>query len=675
MYYSAKNHNIKQISNENNIWTEDSSVNSCYNCRDEFTLFFRKHHCRFCGKIFCYNCSKFFIDTNINSELIKLDNYLDECLNDTIIKKNKKRLCYQCNELLLNINLIAKFIKIFELLPINLCDIYKLLLVNKNWNKSIIFYLYKFKSIQYTINCNRINLKTYNIINNNKYYICGHNKLVTLYIIYTDWSNYDEIDLINIINNLQIRNTSCNNLLCNKNCEEKLNNYDIFYILNYTINSNLKKYLLNLLNITDITIYLPLFINFIKNDINDFYITDYIKIHCNNNIKLLIELFLQMFIIINNTKSIIYKNSLQKIKTYIKTNNIDLYNSIINSIKLIKQISNISIKNLIIDIHNINVFIKKYKVYIPLNNNSIVKSISSDIIIKDSNTKPFILEITFENNEKKKILFKKEDLRRDYIICKTILFIKEILNKENIENNLLIYEVLPINNESGLIEIVDNAYTLYDIKQTKESTLQNFILNNNKNETISIIKNRFINSLAIYCIITYILGIGDRHLDNIMVTKEGILFHIDFSFCLGYDPKPFYPSIRITRDMIDMIGGINSSDYNIFIEKCNKYYNCIRKYTNTVSLLLFLLNTIDSNIFNYNTIKLHIIKKFIYPESNTYAETTLNDTITNSCENYNYIDFLHYHSREKTVSKTVFNIYDTTISVPLYFKKYIYSLF
>ena len=139
-------------------------------------------------------------------------------MNDTIIKKNKKRLCYQCNELLLNINLIAKFIKIFELLPINLCDIYKLLLVNKNWNKSIIFYLYKFKSIQYTINCNRINLKTYNIINNNKYYICGHNKLVTLYIIYTDWSNYDEIDLINIINNLQIRNTSCNNLLCNKNC-------------------------------------------------------------------------------------------------------------------------------------------------------------------------------------------------------------------------------------------------------------------------------------------------------------------------------------------------------------------------------------------------------------------------------------------------------------------------
>ena len=55
MYYSAKNHNIKQINNENNIWTEDSSVNSCYNCREDFTLFFRKHHCRFCGKIFCYN--------------------------------------------------------------------------------------------------------------------------------------------------------------------------------------------------------------------------------------------------------------------------------------------------------------------------------------------------------------------------------------------------------------------------------------------------------------------------------------------------------------------------------------------------------------------------------------------------------------------------------------------
>ena len=44
---------------------------------------------------------------------------------------------------------------------------------------------------------------------------------------------------------------------------------------------------------------------------------------------------------------------------------------------------------------------------------------------------------------------------------------------------------------------------------------------------------RFSSSCAAYCVATYVLGVADRHNDNILLCTDGTLVHIDFGHFLG----------------------------------------------------------------------------------------------------------------------------------------------
>ena len=73
---------------------------------------------------------------------------------------------------------------------------------------------------------------------------------------------------------------------------------------------------------------------------------------------------------------------------------------------------------------------------------------------------------------------------------------------------------------------------------------------------------------------TYLLGVGDRHQDNLLLRDTGQLFHIDFGFILGRDPKPLPPPMRLSKDMIEMF---DEERFRHFLRHCFTAFEILRK--------------------------------------------------------------------------------------------------
>lgn len=57
----------------------------------------------------------------------------------------------------------------------------------------------------------------------------------------------------------------------------------------------------------------------------------------------------------------------------------------------------------------------------------------------------------------------------------------------------------------------------------------------------------------------------------------GKLFHIDFGYILGRDPKVLPPPMKLSKEMIEAMGGTNSDHFHDFKKLCYTSFLALRR--------------------------------------------------------------------------------------------------
>ncbi|KAK4152375.1 kinase-like domain-containing protein [Chaetomidium leptoderma] len=225
----------------------------------------------------------------------------------------------------------------------------------------------------------------------------------------------------------------------------------------------------------------------------------------------------------------------------------------------------------------------------------IIGVVPEDTVVFKSSLHPIKVSFKTTAGRKYPILFKTgDDLRQDQLVIQIIALMDDLLRKENLDLKLSPYKILATSTSAGLSQFVHSMSLQGITSKYRNNPALAYLKQNNpdsqgpmglRKETL----DTFVKSCAGYCVITYILGVGDRHLDNLLLAPDGHFFHADFGYILGRDPKPFAPAMKLSKEMVDCMGGSNSEHYRQFKQYCFMAYSALRKNGNLILNLFTLM--------------------------------------------------------------------------------------
>jgi phosphatidylinositol kinase/protein kinase (PI-3 family) len=261
------------------------------------------------------------------------------------------------------------------------------------------------------------------------------------------------------------------------------------------------------------------------------------------------------------------------------------------------------------------------------------------------------------------VMFKAgDDLRQDLLTLQILDLFDNMWKASGLDLHMLPYGCVATGEGQGMIEIVLKSDTMANITRREGGASAAFSpeplmawlrrYNRTPKQVETCLWN-FLLSTAGYCVATYILGIGDRHNDNIMVREDGTLFHIDFGHFLGnfktkFGIKRETAPFIFTRMYAHMLGGAGSPIYNHFCDVACFAFNVIRRQSDLlISLFVLMLSTGIPELQSPNDITW--LKSVLLPgESDAAAAVRFKEQIASALANTRVLlnDFVHIQAHK-----------------------------
>eukprot|EP00698_Gefionella_okellyi_P004944 TRINITY_DN14567_c0_g1_i1.p1 TRINITY_DN14567_c0_g1~~TRINITY_DN14567_c0_g1_i1.p1 ORF type:complete len:639 (-),score=81.13 TRINITY_DN14567_c0_g1_i1:87-2003(-) len=197
-----------------------------------------------------------------------------------------------------------------------------------------------------------------------------------------------------------------------------------------------------------------------------------------------------------------------------------------------------------------------------------------------------------------------EDLRQELLMYQVVVQFQKIFQAARLPLWVWPYRTLVTGPDSGLIEVVPDAISIHSLKERTPNfvSLAQYYKDTYAGPDrllLDAAKRHFVESMAAYSLICYIMQVKDRHNGNILITADGHIIHIDFGFILGQSPgglgfetAPF----KLSAELTELMDGTTSPLFQYFRGMFVSGFQALRKNADKIVSLVDMFKFCAGNL-------------------------------------------------------------------------------